>query len=321
MNQISSYTSFIDREIKALHLPKSPVNLYDPLKYFLHLEGKKIRPVLTLLSSELFGGQKENVKHAALAVEIFHNFTLIHDDIMDKAPLRRGQPTVHHKWNDNIAILSGDVMLVKAYQQLSKTNSDVLTEVMELFNKTAIEVCEGQQMDMDFEKMTNVSKAEYIHMIKLKTSVLLGCALKMGGLLCKTSAENCSNIYDFGVNLGIAFQIQDDWLDLYGDQTKVGKQTGGDIIANKNTLLSIVAKEHANQDQLTKLQNMREMANAFQKVKTAKELFEELNVKENCLEVMKDYHGKAMDSLSKIKTTHDKSTLIGLTNSLLNREF
>ena len=321
MNQLLTYTSFIESEIKALHLPTAPENLYDPLRYFLQLEGKKIRPVLTLLSGELFGGQKENVKHAALAIEIFHNFTLIHDDIMDKAPLRRGEPTVHHKWNDNVAILSGDVMLVKAYQQLSKIKSDVLPEVLELFNKTAVEVCEGQQMDMDFENMTNVSQAEYIHMIKLKTSVLLGCALKMGGIICKASVENCNNIYDFGVNLGIAFQIQDDWLDLYGDQTKVGKQTGGDIIANKNTLLSIVAKENANQNQLSELQIMRDLDNPLEKVKRAKVLFEQLNVKENCLEVMKDYHSKAMDSLSKINTTHDKSTLIGLTNSLLNREF
>ena len=321
MNKISSYISFIEREIEALHLPKVPENLYDPLRYFLQLEGKKIRPILTLLSGELFGEKKENVKHAALAIEIFHNFTLIHDDIMDKAPLRRGQPTVHHKWDDNIAILSGDVMLVKAYQHLSETNSDVLPEVIKLFNKTAIEVCEGQQMDMDFEKMTNVSRDEYIKMIRLKTSVLLGCALKMGGIICKTSHENCRLIYDFGVFLGIAFQIQDDWLDLYGDQLKVGKQTGGDIIANKNTLLSIVAKENANEQQLSQLQTMRNMANPLEKVATAKELFDQLNVKENCLEVMKDYHSKAMDSLSKIQTTKDKSTLIGLTDSLLNREF
>ncbi len=321
MNQISSYTSFIEREIEALHLPTAPENLYDPLRYFLQLEGKKIRPILTLLSGELFGGQKENVKHAALAIEIFHNFTLIHDDIMDKAPLRRGQTTVHHKWDDNIAILSGDVMLVKAYQQLSETNSDVLPEVIELFNKTAIEVCEGQQMDMDFEKRSSVSQGEYINMIRLKTSVLLGCALKMGGIICKTSIENCNNIYDFGVNIGIAFQIQDDWLDLYGDQTKVGKQTGGDIIANKNTLLSIVAKENANHNQLSELQTIRDLDNPLEKVKKAKSLFEKLNVKENCLEVMKDYHSKAMDSLSKIETTKNKSTLIGLTDSLLNREF
>ena len=321
MNKISSYISFIEREIEALQLPKAPENLYDPLRYFLQLEGKKIRPILTLLSGELFGEKKENVKHAALAIEIFHNFTLIHDDIMDKAPLRRGKPTVHHKWNDNIAILSGDVMLVKAYQQLSNTNPDVLPELIELFNTTAIEVCEGQQMDMDFEKMTNVSQDEYIKMIRLKTSVLLGCALKMGGIICKTSDENCKHIYDFGVNVGIAFQIQDDWLDLYGDQSKVGKQTGGDIIANKNTLLSIVAKENANQRQLSELQTMRNMPNPLEKVKTAKSLFEKLNVKENCLEVMKDYHSKAMDSLSKIETTNDKSSLMSLTDSLLNREF
>lgn len=321
MNQISSYTSFIEREMGVLHLPKTPKNLYDSLRYFLQLEGKKIRPVLTLLSSELFGGTIEQAKHAALAIEIFHNFTLIHDDIMDKAPLRRGQSTVHHKWNENIAILSGDVLLVKAYQELSKTNSDVLPEILELFNKTAIEVCEGQQMDMDFEKMKSVSQDDYIHMIKLKTSVLLGCALKMGGLICKTSEENCENIYDFGVNMGIAFQIQDDWLDLYGDQIKVGKQTGGDILANKNTLLSIVAKEKANQKELSELQKMRDLANPLEKVKTAKVLFEQLNVKEYCFDVMKDYHSKAMDSLSKIQTKNDKSTLIGLTSSLLNREF
>jgi geranylgeranyl diphosphate synthase type II len=321
MNQLSSYTSFIQDEIGKLHLPEKPQNLYDPLRYFLQLEGKKIRPVLTLLSSELFGGTMQSAKHAALSIEIFHNFTLIHDDIMDKAPLRRGQSTVHHKWNDSIAILSGDVLLIKAYQQLSMTPSDVLPSLIDLFNQTAVEVCEGQQLDMDFEKRADVSQDEYMNMIRLKTSVLLGCALKMGGLICKASIENCTHIYNFGVNLGMAFQIQDDWLDLYGDHAKVGKQTGGDIIANKNTLLSIVAKENANQNQLSKLQIMKDLDNPLEKVKTAKVLFEQLNVKENCLEVMKNYHSKAMESLSKVQTKHDKSTLIGLTSSLLNREF
>ena len=321
MNQLSAYTSFIENELGKLDLPVNPANLYEPLEYFLQLEGKKIRPVLTLLSSELFGGTKEKVKHAALAVEMFHNFTLIHDDIMDRAPLRRGHSTVHQKWNENVAILSGDVLLIKAYQQLSKINSGILPQVIDLFNRTAVEVCEGQQMDMDFESRSNVSKDEYINMIKLKTSVLLGCALKMGALICETNSDNCQNIYEFGVNLGIAFQIQDDWLDLYGEQIKVGKQTGGDIIANKNTLLTIVGRESSSQKQLSLLDEIRNIKNPSEKIERTKELFDDLNVRESCLKVIHDYHNKAINSLSKVETNEDKSTLVSLTNKLLNREF
>ena len=303
MNYISSYSDFIENEISQLSLPDSPQNLYEPLNYILSLQGKRIRPVLTLLSAELFGGTMEQAKHAALAIELFHNFTLVHDDIMDEAPLRRGKMTIHEKWNSNIAILSGDVLLVKAYEQLTLSKAELLPELMRVFNKTSIEVCEGQQMDMDFENKDHITEEEYIEMIRLKTSVLLGCALEFGAIICNEPEENRKKIYDFGVTIGIAFQIQDDILDLYGNPLKVGKQTGGDIIANKNTILSIIASNHANEKDLNELKNLKNLKNHQDKISRTQTIFNKIQVREKCTQVMQHYHTAAIHHFNSLKTS------------------
>ena len=321
MNLSSQYIDLIQEELRLLEIPESPVNLYSPIGYFLNLKGKKIRPILTLLSTELFGKNIDQAKHAALAIEIFHNFTLIHDDIMDEAPIRRGQPTVHEKWNANIAILSGDVLMIKAYEQLALCPSTVLPDLITIFNKTAVEVCEGQQMDMDFETRELVKQEEYIQMIKLKTSVLLGCALEMGAILAHASQKNKSEIYQFGVNIGIAFQIQDDILDLYGTGEKVGKQVGGDILANKNTLLSILAGIHANEEQAKELKRLKSEKNTNLKINSTKSIFDELEVKSKCHQIMQDYHQKALNHFNAIQTENKTSSLLDLTEALMQRDF
>ena len=218
------YGKLIAEYIQNTEYPKQPADLYDPIKYILSLSGKRIRPLLVLMGAKLFG--KENLQEvvpASIAIEYFHNFSLIHDDIMDRAPLRRGKATVHQKWNDNVAILSGDALLVKAYQELGKSPSAHIPDLLSVFNKVALEVCEGQQYDMDFEKKSNVSEDDYLNMIKLKTSVLLGGALQMGAILANADQQEQQLIYDFGVNLGIAFQLQDDYLDVYGNPETFGK--------------------------------------------------------------------------------------------------
>lgn len=321
MNLSPQYIDLIEEELRQLEIPESPANLYSPIGYFLNLKGKKIRPILTLLSAELFGENIEQAKHAALAIEIFHNFTLIHDDIMDEAPLRRGQQTVHEKWNTNIAILSGDVLMIKAYEQLALCPPSVLPDLITIFNKTAVEVCEGQQMDMDFETREEVVQEEYIEMIKLKTSVLLGCALEMGGILAQTSQKNKSEIYQFGVNIGIAFQIQDDLLDLYGDVEKVGKQVGGDILANKNTLLSILAMSHANEDQSKELKRLKSEKDTIRKIKVTKSIFDELGVESMCHQIMQDYYQKALNHFNAIQLENKTSALLDLTEALMKRDF
>src|SRR5258705_10741173 len=228
---------------EKFHFPEKPLSLYKPGEYFLKLGGKRIRPVLCLMGNELFDEVTADAWHAATAIELFHNFTLIHDDIMDKAPLRRGKPTVHTKYNESTALLAGDVMMVKAYEYLNKISSSYLSKVLSLFNKTAIEVCEGQQMDMDYELRDAVSMSDYLKMIELKTSVALAASLKIGGLLGGGGERNQNLLYEFGRKLGIAFQLQDDYLDAFGDKSKTGKQIGGDILANKKTFLLIHAME------------------------------------------------------------------------------
>ena len=233
----------IEQEIHKNPYQGSPQNLYDPLNYILGLGGKRIRPVLALMGCELYSGNLEKAIPSALTVEVFHNFSLIHDDIMDKAPVRRGKPTVHEKWDTNIAILSGDLMLVKAYEMLQKSEQNNLPELFSVFNKTAAEVCDGQQMDMNFETQTNVTEKEYLEMIRLKTSVLLGCSLQMGAIVADASIEEAQKIYNLGVNMGIGFQLMDDYLDAFGTPELVGKLPGGDILANKKTIMVIKAME------------------------------------------------------------------------------
>lgn len=322
MEALKNYTALIEKELAKDQFPETPVELYDPLRYFLQLGGKRIRPVLTLLSSELFGSTAEKALPQALAIEVFHNFTLIHDDIMDEAPTRRKMPTVHEKWNTNIAILSGDVLLIKAYQLLAQIDPEKLPEVLDVFNTTSVEVCEGQQMDMNFEERADVSIREYIEMIRLKTSVLLGGALEIGAIVAGASKEDRKRIYDFGQYLGIAFQIQDDILDLYADPEKFGKMVGGDVVANKKTLLYLMAAGSANAEQLEILKQLQKEENIELKVSRTRELFDHLKAKEQCREEMLAYQNKAMEALKDINVSEDKKAgLVALADFLLNRNW
>ena len=321
MDFIKDYTLFLEKEIKNIKFPSDPSNLYNPLTYFLTLGGKRMRPMATLIAGDLFGAEIEKTKYAALAIELFHNFSLIHDDIMDKAPLRRGKVTVHEKWNDNIAILSGDVLFVKAYELLAKNDCKYLLPLLACFNRTAVEVCEGQQLDMDFEQREDVSLDEYLNMIRLKTSVLLGAAFEMGAIIGEASEENIKNIYAFGVNLGLAFQIQDDLLDLYGESEKVGKQKGGDILADKKTILSILAKSSANSNQKEELTQIQKEIDPDKKINNTLQLFQTLNIKEKCISVMEDYYLKAKKSIEAIETESSKDKLLTLFKVLQQRQY
>ncbi len=294
----SLVTTFEDRISAGLPFQKEPLSLYDPCRYLLGLGGKRIRPVLCVMACELFDEISEDAWHAALAIELFHNFTLIHDDIMDKAPLRRGQPTVHHKYGLTAGILSGDVMCIYAYEQLAFVKK-ALPQVLQVFNKTAIEVCEGQQLDMDFESRSDVSIDEYIRMITLKTSVLLACSLKIGALTGGALGDNANKLYEFGKNMGIAFQLQDDYLDAFGDAGKLGKQNGGDIIANKKTYLMLKALENADPGQRAAIEQLLSSADD-NKVAKMLELFVATNAHTACREASGHYSNLAFDCLEDV---------------------
>ena len=300
--------------------PQAPHNLYEPCRYLLSLGGKRVRPVLCVMGNELFGDIHPDAWHAAMGIELFHNFSLIHDDIMDKAPLRRGQPTVHEKYGLTAGILSGDVLSIFAYHQLAHITGH-LQEVLHLFNKTAVEVCEGQQLDMDFESRNDVRVEEYIHMIELKTSVLLACSLKMGALIGGATGGNADKLYSFGKNLGIAFQLQDDYLDAFGDVEKLGKQAGGDIKANKKTYLLIKALEKANPAQHAALGALLENNNE-EKVAAVLSLYEATGAKAECLTAVKHYSDKAFECLEDMAVlSKRKEPLHQLAATLLMREF
>ena len=275
----------------------SSQELYQPISYILELGGKRLRPALALLSNAFFGGKTEDIISPALAIEVFHNFSLMHDDIMDNAPIRRGQETVHEKWNTNSAILSGDAMLVQAYQLVLKTKDKHIKALNELFSQTAIEVCEGQQFDMDFETRDDVSIEEYIEMIKLKTSVLIACALKMGAITAGASDKNANLIYDYGLNMGIAFQLRDDYLDAFGQTEKVGKQKGGDILANKKTYLALKALSKAKETEKTQLIKLQSEPNPKIKVEKTLSLFTALEVDKDIEKMSKAYFDKALNNL------------------------
>jgi geranylgeranyl diphosphate synthase, type II len=316
MESIQSFQAYIESETAHYSFPKGPANLYDPLRYFMTLGGKRMRPVLTLMAGDCFGVPKNELLAPALAIEFFHNFSLIHDDIMDVAPTRRGQSTVHEKWNTNIAILSGDVLLVEAYKQLVKVQDHRLNDLMKCFNKTAVEVCEGQQMDMDFESRNDVHESEYIEMIRLKTSVLLGCALEFGAIMANSCADERIALYNFGVNLGIAFQIQDDILDLFADSDTFGKQVGGDVLSSKKTLLMILAKK-ANPEAV---RTLLAMENDEHKVKHAQELFDKIGAKKQTQEQMEMYHDRAILALKGMPIPQEKlSSLYEMADFLFAR--
>ncbi|MBY0478432.1 MAG: polyprenyl synthetase family protein [Chitinophagaceae bacterium] len=303
------------------HFPETPSTLYDPAQYILNLGGKRIRPVCVLLGNELFDTINPDSFHAATAVELFHNFSLIHDDIMDKAPLRRGMQTVHAKYGEPTALLAGDVMFVQAYIYLSKMKPEALQKVLPLFNKTASEVCEGQQLDMDFEAKEQVSFDEYLHMITLKTSVLLAGSLQLGAILGGATLGNQQYLYEFGKNLGIAFQIQDDYLDAFGDPAKFGKKIGGDILANKKTFLLIHALETANAVQKQQLTELLK-TNPADKVERVLSVFKEVAVDEWAMQLKNNYLEKAMKHLDDIAVlSKRKEPLNELAQFLMKREY
>jgi geranylgeranyl diphosphate synthase type II len=321
MIDLKAYTELVEKKLSDLSLPAKPGNLYDPLRYLLNIGGKRVRPILTLLGAELFGVANDKVINQALAVELFHNFTLIHDDIMDEAPLRRGQSTVHEKWGNNTAILSGDVLMIYAYEQLSLGANDHLKVLFERFNRTAIEVCEGQQMDMDFETREDVTPSEYVEMIRLKTSVLLGCALEFGAIMAGASSEDRKHLYDFGVHVGLAFQIQDDILDLYADPEKFGKQVGGDVLADKKTLLFLLAKENATENQIAELNALKSETDPVIKVEKARSLFDQINARGLCEAEKANHYEEALRSLELINVDPArKNKLKGLAAYLLERD-
>ena len=312
MHSINQYQEFIADYLESQYETKEPKNLYDPIHYILGLGGKRMRPVLTLMSAEVFDADYKKALPAALAVEVFHNFSLIHDDIMDDAPLRRGNVTVHEKWDINTGILSGDAMLILAYQYFEKYEPPIFKELAKLFSKTALEVCEGQQWDVDFETRTDVSIPEYLKMIQYKTAVLVAAAMKMGAIIAETSKENANLIYDFGLNLGLAFQLQDDYLDAFGNPETFGKQVGGDIIENKKTYLYLKALEFASRDQAQQLVDLFAIQpeDSSDKIAAVKEIFVASGAAQETKNAIQDFTFKAFDTLQNISIDNDKKDML-----------
>lgn len=320
---IEKLHSLIDAETEKLDFGKEPGSLYDPLYYILSLGGKRMRPLLTLLAYSLYKDDPKQVVNPALSVEVFHNFTLMHDDIMDKAPLRRGNTTVHEKWNSNIAILSGDVMLVKAYDLLMDVDDDKLKKVLTVFNECATFVCEGQQIDMDFENRDEVTKEEYLEMIKLKTAALLGLSLELGAILANAPDSDCKALKKFGINIGIGFQLKDDLLDVYADKAKFGKQVGGDIIANKKTLLLLEAIRLADKSQLKELKTWLSETkfDSQEKIHAVKKIYDELDLRSITENLMNCYFEKGMKSLALLSAPKPKVAILkNFAQNLINRE-
>ncbi|MBI2258507.1 MAG: polyprenyl synthetase family protein [Flavobacteriia bacterium] len=317
---INQITEDFENHLHSNSFSKSPENLYDPLHYFLSLGGKRIRPILVLVSHQLFEKEYSKSFPAATAIEYFHNFSLIHDDIMDEAILRRGEETVHKKWNTPIAILSGDVLLVHAYRQLSFLPTNCQLDCLKLFNQTAIEVCEGQQMDMDFERRTFVNAEEYIQMIKLKTSVLLACALQMGAIIAGADLENQHKLYQLGIEVGLSFQIHDDYLDLYNNDPLFGKKRGGDLLQNKKTILSIKAVELIGEKEYLSFQERINKLNEEEKILSYLTFFDKIGVKKEIENLQENYNKSIFKTLNQIKTLHSKDNLNQLVSLILDRK-
>ncbi len=312
MHDISQYQDFFIDYLKKQNIHKEPINLYEPIEYILGLGGKRIRPVLTLMAAEVFNTDYTTALPAAMAVEVFHNFSLVHDDIMDDAPLRRGQVTVHEKWNLNTGILSGDAMLILAYQYFEQYEPNVFRNLAKLFSKTALEVCEGQQWDVDFETRKDVTIPEYLKMIEYKTAVLVAAAMKMGAIVAKTSEKEADLIYDFGLNLGLAFQLQDDYLDAFGDPETFGKQVGGDIIENKKTYLYLKALEFSSKEKASELEQLftLQLENNIEKIETAKTIFNESGASKATQEAIEMYTFKAFETLEKMEINSEKKDVL-----------
>lgn len=299
----------------------APIQMYEPMAYIIGLGGKRVRPLLTLVGCDLFDVNPNHALQSALAVELFHNFSLIHDDILDKAPLRRGNTTIHEKWNTDIAILSGDGMMVKAFDELCKSNPVHIHDLLKLFSRTALQVCEGQQYDMNFETQLVVSVNEYINMITFKTAVLLGCSLQMGAICANANTVNQNHLYEFGKNIGIAFQILDDILDVYATDDKFGKQVGGDIISNKKTFLLLKAIELASVEQKKLLNQLLQSSNMTVKVEQVTKIYNELNIKDIATSEANKYTAIALTHLEEIVSSEPKKKLLKqFAFHLLNRE-
>jgi geranylgeranyl diphosphate synthase type II len=312
MLPINEYQVQFLHYLEGQNFHKEPANLYQPIDYILELGGKRLRPILTLMTADIFDVDYKLALPAAMAVEVFHNFSLVHDDIMDDAPLRRGQITVHEKWNVNTGILSGDAMLILAYQYFENYQPKTFRKLAKLFSKTALEVCEGQQYDVDFETRNDVTIAEYLKMIEYKTAVLVAAAMKMGAIIAQTSKENSKLIYDFGLNLGLAFQLQDDYLDAFGDPETFGKQVGGDIIENKKTYLYLKALEFStgeDREILTQLFSVRAEDN-INKIKIVKELFNATGASAATQTAIQEFTVKAFETLEKLDIPKDKKAML-----------
>ncbi|WP_396163964.1 polyprenyl synthetase family protein [Flavobacterium sp.] len=322
MHSVSYYQEKMSDHFSQIVAHKEPKNLYEPIQYILSLGGKRMRPVLTLMASEVFNAPCDKALPAATAIEVFHNFSLIHDDIMDDAPLRRGHQTVHEKWDLNTGILSGDAMLILAYQFFESYPPETFQKLAKLFSKTALEVCEGQQYDVDFELRNDVTIPEYLKMIEYKTAVLVGAAMKMGAIVAETSDENANLIYDFGLNLGLAFQLQDDYLDAFGNPETFGKQVGGDIIENKKTYLYLKAIEFSSAEDKQQLVHLFSIqpSEKIEKIESVKAIFNASGASEATKTAIQEYTFKAFETLEKMDISPDKKVILkAFGDSLMGR--
>ena len=313
----------IERKLEEIQFPESPRELYDPIRYILNIGGKRIRPALVLLGANLFSDTIEEALYPAIAMEVFHNFTLLHDDLMDNSMIRRGKETVHLRWDPNIAILSGDAMSILANSFVSRVRPDILPLVLKTFNDTAVEVCEGQMMDMNFENRRDVSVDEYIRMIELKTSVLIAASLKIGGIIGGATDRQAHELYDFGRYLGIAFQLQDDYLDTYGDSQTFGKKIGNDILTNKKTFLMISALENSDPESLQRLKAwlMREEYDPDEKITEVKAIYDECGVKDRTNEKIREYFEASIKELNRILIPEERKTVLrNFSEQLMKRE-
>ncbi len=310
MFTVEKLQQIVNNELKNICYGEAPRELYEPVEYIMSMGGKRLRPVLVLMGCDLFGGNIQKAIKPALGIEIFHNFTLVHDDVMDNAAMRRNQATIHSKWDLNRAILSGDAMSILVYDYLIQCDTNILKEIIALYNRTALQVCEGQQLDMNFETRMDVSEQEYLQMIELKTSVLIACALKTGALIGGADIDNARYIYNFGKNIGLAFQLQDDYLDVYGDVKKFGKQIGGDIVSNKKTFLLIKALKNATGTLKTELEQWlnKKKFHKPEKIKAITEIYDKLQVKELSQQKMQEFYAEAMQALGCITVADNRKT-------------
>ncbi|SHE83493.1 polyprenyl synthetase family protein [Dysgonomonas macrotermitis] len=311
----------VNNEVKDLKFERKPYSLFEPIEYILEIGGKRVRPVLATMAYNLYKADIEKTIPIALAIEIFHNFTLLHDDLMDRADKRRGKPTVHIKWNDNTAVLSGDAMLIEAYREIAKSPKEALPEILNLFTDTATEICCGQQLDMEFEQRLNVTTDEYLEMIRLKTAVLLACSLKCGAMAANAPESDADALYDFGINIGLAFQLMDDLLDVYGDPATFGKRIGGDILCNKKTYLQITALKSPETGKEMQDWINKEVFDEQEKIDAVTGLYNKLNLKGLSEEMIESYYQKGLSCLNKVQVDDNrKRELRNLAESLLTRK-